>query len=117
MRRMINKILLDVYRGALAEQFVGQELLAHGGSEDHALYYWARPQRSSDAEVDYVWNCRGSIVPIEVKSGTAGRLKSMAVFLAEHPHCDHGLVLSSALPTAQGALRHLPLYAKLIPAR
>ena len=108
--------LLDVYRGALAEQFIGQELLARGGSEDHALYYWARPQRNSDAEVDYVWNCRGSIVPVEVKSGAPGRLRSMAIFLDEHPLSTQGLVLSSALPaTGQtGTLRHLPLYARLI---
>jgi predicted AAA+ superfamily ATPase len=106
--------VLAVYRGALAEQFVGQELLARGGSEDNQLYYWARQQRNSDAEIDYLWRRGDTLVPIEVKSGTAGRLKSMALFLAEHPQCHTGVVLSSALAEQprRAALQFLPLYAK-----
>ncbi|MBI4027330.1 MAG: ATP-binding protein [Verrucomicrobia bacterium] len=108
--------LLDVYRGALAEQFVGQELLVHAnGSENGRLYYWARPQKSSSAEVDYLLVRQGRIIPIEVKSGAWGRLKSLWIFLQEHPHCKAGIILSSA-PTradAAGVVKALPLYARL----
>jgi hypothetical protein len=45
------KDLLDVYRDRLAEQFIGQELLLYGGSENDRLYY---PKKSSSAEVDYL---------------------------------------------------------------
>ena len=89
--------LLDVYRGALAEQFVGQELLVHAnGSENGKVYYWSRPQKSSSAEVDYLLVHDGKIIPIEVKSGALGRLKSLWIFMDEHPHCERALVLSSS---------------------
>ena len=41
--------LLAVYRGAMAEQFVGQEMLI---SQNGSLYYWDRQAKSSSAEVD-----------------------------------------------------------------
>ena len=47
--------ILDVYKGALAEQLVGQQLLSTGiGSENGRLFYWGRDARGSNAEVDYV---------------------------------------------------------------
>ena len=70
--------------GAVAEQFVGQELLAHRSPfERPELFYWHRRQRSSSAEVDYLVAARGRVVPVEVKAGKTGRLRSLAVF-AEH---------------------------------
>jgi hypothetical protein len=108
--------LLDVYRGALAEQFVGQELLAQaGGSENGKLYFWSRPQKSSSAEVDYLLVNNGEIIPVEVKSGPLGRLKSLQLFMDEHPAVKRGLVMSSANVKAipGNPVKILPLYAKL----
>lgn len=112
-----EKELLNIYRGALAEQFVGQELLLHGGSENERLYYWDRPQKSSSAEVDYVIVRQGEIIPIEVKSSSPGKLKSMSVFLNEHAHCRFGIVLYSGNISMEPTyrLKYLPLYTKLIP--
>jgi predicted AAA+ superfamily ATPase len=101
--------LLDVYRGAMAEQFVGQELLV---SQDSELYYWSREAPSSTAEVDYLAVVNGEILPVEVKSGPAGRLKSMHLLLNTYPNCPRGLVFSSA-PYAElpeHKLTFLPLY-------
>lgn len=76
--------LLTVQEGALAEQFVGQELRNLGPSfEDHALYYWHREAKNANAEVDYVWIRQDQVIPIEVRAGTSGSLKSIHVFLAE----------------------------------
>ena len=76
--------LLTVQEGVLAEQFVGQELRSLGPSfEDHALYYWHREAKNANAEVDYVWAHRDHVVPIEVRAGKSGSLKSIHVFLAE----------------------------------
>ena len=101
--------LLDIYNGALAEQFVGQELLAATGRD---LYYWSRDARGSSAEVDYLVAPGGSVRGVEVKRGPAGRLRSMHLLLAEHPECAPGYVVSSGryaeLP-GQG-LVFLPLY-------
>lgn len=101
--------LLSVYRGALAEQFVGQELLAATSAD---LYYWAREARGSSAEVDFLVDDGRRIVPMEVKSGSAGRLRSLRLLLDEFPDTAPGVVISSrpytALPEQQ--LIFVPLY-------
>jgi hypothetical protein len=70
--------------GALAEQFVGQELLAYMGREEpNALFSWVREEKSSSAEIDFLIAVDSWIVPIEVKAGTTGSLRSLKIFLAE----------------------------------
>lgn len=71
-------------RGSTMEQLVGQELLAYAdASEPSDLYYWSREKKGSAAEVDYVVAIDDKVVPIEVKAGSTGRLKSLQVFLQE----------------------------------
>lgn len=71
---LFTEDLLLLNRGALAEQFVGQELLAHQDPHDQShLYYWSRDEKGSTAEVDYVINIDSKIIPIEVKSGKTGQ--------------------------------------------
>lgn len=71
-------------RGSLAEQFVGQELLAYTESYKKAsLFYWERDQPSSTAEIDFLIQHSGIIFPIEVKAGKTGRLKSLKIFQQE----------------------------------
>ncbi|MFQ5628707.1 MAG: ATP-binding protein [bacterium] len=107
--------LLDVYRGALAEQFVGQELLLHSGSENDKLYYWNRMKKGSSAEVDFLIAREGEIYPVEVKSGQPGRLKSMKIFMDEHPHCRWGIVLNTGNihTKREHKLKFMPLYTVL----
>ena len=109
-REIIKNELMDIYRGNLVEQFVGQELLA--SSKNDRLFYWARNKRSSNAEIDYVVSYDGEIYPIEVKSGSSGSLKSMHLALKEYPNCKTGLVFSTReyaeLPEQK--LMFLPLY-------
>ncbi len=81
---MLSKDIVSINSGALAEQFVGQELRClQSDHEPHALYYWVREQRSSNAEVDYLTTMGGQIIPIEVKSGKTGRLRSLRIILEE----------------------------------
>lgn len=79
----LNKNLLSVYRGALAEQFVAQELRLT--QDQGKLYYWQRLEKSSTAEVDFLAIKQGNVIPIEVKSGAAGRLRSLHLFLEQYP--------------------------------
>ena len=73
-----------VKSGQIAEQFVGQELrAARPPYQEPALYYWAREQRTANAEVDYLIQQGNEIVPIEVKAGTTGQLRSLHQFLHE----------------------------------
>ena len=73
-----------VNAGAVAEQFIGQHL-QHLLAErvNRELVYWLREGRSNNAEVDYVAELGGRIVPIEVKASRAGALKSLHQFVAE----------------------------------
>lgn len=81
---LMSEDLIFVNQGAVAEQFVGQELLAHQNPyEEPEVYFWDRDKKGSQAEVDYVINLNGNIVPIEVKSGKVGRLKSLKQFMQE----------------------------------
>lgn len=73
--------LTDVYRGRIAEHIVGQELLAGELSPDYKLLFWIREKKQSNAEIDYIITNKNKIVPIEVKSGSAGRLKSLNQFV------------------------------------
>jgi len=104
--------LLGIYRGRLAEQFVAQELLAWHSQK---LYYWFRSAKNSSAEVDFLVVREGKIYPIEVKSGPAGRLKSMHRCLETYPNCEQGWVLQDGpyreLPEQK--LVFWPLYATL----
>jgi hypothetical protein len=83
--------LLNIYRGAMAEQFVGQELSI---SQKENIYYWSRRAKSSSAEVDFVVTIDGRIYPVEVKSGSSGRLKSLHLFLKTYQNCPTGFVFS-----------------------
>jgi predicted AAA+ superfamily ATPase len=71
-----------VNEGAIAEQFIGQHLQASlAETPNRELTYWLREGRSSNAEVDYVIALEGKIIPIEIKSGATGSLKSLHQFM------------------------------------
>jgi predicted AAA+ superfamily ATPase len=72
-----HKNLLAIYRGQLAEQFVGQELAA---TTNKQLYYWARDAKNSNAEIDYLIVLDNKLHPIEVKDGPSGKLRSLHLY-------------------------------------
>lgn len=70
-------------RGGLAEQFVGQQLrAAQTPAMDPQLFYWQRTG-GRQGEIDYILQHGNHIVPIEVKSGAAGSMKSLHQFMAK----------------------------------
>jgi len=78
------KELTLVNNGAVAEQFIGQHLLYQNLSyEKPELFYWNREKKNSSAEVDYLLSIDNKVIPVEVKAGASGSLKSLQVFLAE----------------------------------
>ena len=73
-----------VNEGNIAEQFVGQHLLdLLSSSPNRDLHYWLREGKDANAEVDFVCTFQGKIVPIEVKAGSSGSLKSLHQFMGE----------------------------------
>ena len=78
--------LNNVYQGTVIEHLVGQELLASNYNALSALNFWVREKTTSTAEVDYVIAYDGKLIPIEVKSGKEGKLKSLHLFMDESPN-------------------------------
>jgi uncharacterized protein len=101
--------LLAIFRGKMAEQFVAQEFTASQNSE---IYYWSRDARGSSAEVDFLLEIDEHIVPIEVKSGQGGSLRSLHLMLDTYQNCQEGLVLYSGNFAAcpEQKLKFIPLY-------
>ncbi|MBN1129783.1 MAG: DUF4143 domain-containing protein [Chitinispirillaceae bacterium] len=72
-----------VNEGRMAEQVVGQLLLqAFPAYQRPALYYWLREGRSGNAQVEFLTQVGDRIIPVEVKAGTSGSLKSLHQFVA-----------------------------------
>lgn len=108
----LNEIEL-VNRGALAEQFVGQELVAGSPpSEEASLYFWKREVANSNAEVDYIVSKGSNVIPIEVKAGSSGRLRSLHLFLEQKPQHKLGMRIYSGEYRREANLVHLPFYAQ-----
>ncbi|MBW2635130.1 MAG: ATP-binding protein [Deltaproteobacteria bacterium] len=77
-------VLKLVNSGSLCEQFTGQHLLySNEYYKKPELYYWVREAKSSSAEVDYIISAGSKIIPVEVKAGKTGRLKSLHQFIKE----------------------------------
>lgn len=82
---MGTKDLNSVYQGKMIEHLVGQELLSYQSFPLDKLHYWVRQKNNSSAEVDFVYPFEGKLIPIEVKSGSIGKIKSLQLFMNESP--------------------------------
>jgi uncharacterized protein len=70
--------------GPITEQVIGQLLRTLSPYYlEPKLCYWIREQRGSEAEVDYLTHHEEQIIPIEVKSGTTGTLRSLHGFMKQ----------------------------------
>ena len=73
-----------VDKGSVAEMMAGLEILKYmSPHERHDLYYWQDTNKGNAAEVDYVVAKGGHVVPIEVKSGVKGSMKSLYELLSK----------------------------------
>ena len=71
-----------IIEGGISEQVVGQMLRClFPFNVEPALYYWQREEKGSNAEIDYLIEHNNRVIPIEVKSGSTGSLKSLHLFM------------------------------------
>ncbi|MBQ9180838.1 ATP-binding protein [Candidatus Saccharibacteria bacterium] len=96
-----NEAVFREFNGFFAEQYVLQQL-----SPKYPMFYWSS---GATAEVDFVTTMENFIVPIEVKSGTNVKAKSLRTFRDQyHPHLS---VRFSILPLEYNdGLLNLPIY-------
>ncbi|MDR0306485.1 MAG: AAA family ATPase [Chitinispirillales bacterium] len=100
-----------INKGSIAEQFVGLEFIKNSPPyTSEGLYFWTREKERSQAEVDYLIQNNGKIIPIEVKSGKKGKMQSMHLYLDEKKS-EYGIRTSLENFTKYDNIRVLPLYA------
>lgn len=97
--------LFTEFKGALTENYVCQELVATGKVKP---YYWSA--ENSRGEVDFVYDTKNQIMPVEVKAEINLRSKSLRAFVEKYG-LERGLRLSLAGFDEQGWLVNMPLYA------
>lgn len=90
-----------INEGNLAEQFVCQNLAASGSdNEPPRLNYWLREKKAHNSEVDFVIQINRDIVPVEVKAGKSGTLRSVHQFVF-HKKCNTALRFDMNIPSVQ----------------
>jgi len=108
---LLGNTLEQINKGAIAELFVGLELIKSAPANNpKQLYYWQREARGSQAEIDYVIQSGTDILPIEVKSGTKGTMQSLRIFMEEHK-IQTGVRCSLENFGLLSGIRIYPLYA------
>ena len=81
---LAGRAIETLMEGRLAEAFAGVQLLAASPEQSRRLCFWVREGHAkSNAEVDYLVPSLRGVLPVEVKSGAAGSLRSLHRFLAE----------------------------------
>ena len=104
-----NANVSDNFYGSVAEQFVCQELKSarHVSWQTRALFYWGREK--SQAELDFLMQYKGEIIPIEVKSARHTKAKSLQVYMREYKPA-YTVHTSLKNYGAEGNLYSIPLY-------
>jgi hypothetical protein len=107
----MKMVLSSDFRGALAENFVQQQLAA----ADLQIYYWMRTDKIGNGEIDFVFQTpRGEIIPVEVKSGRNVSAKSMNAFMKQGRAKQAYRLSAQNFAVSQKAgwqLMSMPLYA------
>lgn len=111
-----------VNKGTVTEMLAGLEMLRYKSPNiRHELFYWQRMAKNSLAEVDYISALKQTVLPIEVKAGMKGGMKSLWLFMREK-NLTHAVrcslenfgVLDYADTQSENAIRNVticPLYA------
>ena len=93
----------NTFMGAVAENYVAQSLVASG----HDVYYW---RSDNTAELDFLIQLGGNVIPIEVKKGRNTRSKSLSVFVGKY-HPELSLRISRKNFGEENGIKSVPLYA------
>jgi hypothetical protein len=78
--------LNNIYQGLITEQVVAQELRVLDLFNNGEIYFWVKEKKQSNAEIDFIVPFREHLIPIEVKSGKAGTIRSLHQFMGAVDH-------------------------------
>ena len=80
------KDLNDFYRGKIIQHLISQEFISTQDDSGYKPHFWVREEKNSNAEVDLIYQYGRYIIPVEVKSGKQGSLKSLHQFVERSIH-------------------------------
>ncbi|WP_204353287.1 DUF4143 domain-containing protein [Pedobacter yulinensis] len=80
--------LNKAYKGAVMPYLVTQELISLQSMAAYKPNFWVREKSQSSAKIDLLYAHKDLVIPIEIKSGSTGSLKSLHQFIeaADHPY-------------------------------
>lgn len=110
-----SQSLNDIYRGKIADQVVSQEIISQS-FELPRLSFWIREK--GESEIDFLYAFKDLVIPVEIKSGKVGRMKSLMLFMEKsiHPYSIRvysGEMQVDKIPMASGKyfyLLSMPFY-------
>ena len=94
---------LNDFKGGMAENYVNVQLTING----YRTYYW---ESDRGAEVDFIIQRDGELIPIEVKSADNTRAKSLKVYMETY-HPAYAIKLSAKNFAFEDNKKIVPLYA------
>ena len=76
------------YKGVIIPHLITQELISLNTISGKKPNFWVREKKQASSEVDLVYTYQSKIIPIEIKSGSVGTLKSLHQFIerTDHPY-------------------------------
>ncbi|MEP1141577.1 MAG: AAA family ATPase, partial [Balneola sp.] len=78
--------LNNTYKGAIIPHIITQELISLNTINYHKPNFWVREKSQSSSEVDLVIPHKEKAIPVEIKSGKTGTLKSLHQFIERSEH-------------------------------
>jgi len=85
---LVLEDLSQSYKGAIVPHIVTQEIISIQSNKSQLPNFWVREKKQASSEVDLVFAMDGKLIPIEIKSGSTGSLKSLHQFIerTNHPY-------------------------------
>jgi predicted AAA+ superfamily ATPase len=108
---LVNDDFEVINKGKIAELYAGLELIK--AAPNYALpelFYWIREEKNSSAQVEFLIQKGDQIIPIEVKSGTTGKMQSLHLFMKEK-NLERGIRCSLENFAQYNKIDVYPLYA------
>ncbi len=101
---ILSPIEIDnMFLGMISENYVGQALVSNG----FPLYYW---KNDNTAELDFVVQVAGEVIPVEVKKGKRTKSASLNMFMKQYG-CKYAIRISGKNFGFENKVKSVPLYA------
>lgn len=94
------------YKGFIVNHMINQELMAQNKNINYVPRFWVRENANSNAEVDIVYRLNEKLIPIEVKSGAKGRLRSLHEYIDRTDHNIAVRFLANKVSIEEGVTRN-----------